>query len=219
MSPRVRSTNVARPKPEPSGKPYLTGIDKRPVAALEVFEPGPVYGDGPGVVGDHVGDVEHHGGANKAVYAYAREELDRWGRELGRELVDGAFGENLTTEGLDLERMLINQRLRVGPQVVLEVSVPRTPCVTFAAHLGEPGWVRRFAAHGRCGVYLRVVVPGTVRAGDAIVLEERPGHDIDMITAFAAALGDDEAARRVVEAACLPQMYHQRYVRRLAARS
>ncbi|RIK09966.1 MAG: MOSC domain-containing protein [Acidobacteria bacterium] len=219
MSPRVRSTNVARPKPEPSGKPYLTGIDKRPGAALEVFQPGPRYGDGPGVVGDHVGDVDHHGGANKAVYAYAREELDRWGRELGRQLADGFFGENLTTEGIDLERMLINQRLRVGEQVLLEVSVPRTPCATFARHVGEPGWVRRFAAHGRCGVYLRVVVPGTVRAGDPVVAEGRPGHDVDMMTAFAAAMGDDDAARRVVEAGCLPDMYHQRYVRRLAARA
>ncbi len=210
---------MARPGPEPSGKPYLTGIDKRPVDRLEVFEPGPSYGDGPGVVGDHVGDVDHHGGANKAVYAYAREELDRWGQELGRRFDDGAFGENLTTEGLDLEALLINQQLRVGGEVVLEVSVPRTPCSTFAGHLGEPGWVRRFAAHGRCGVYLRVVVPGTVRPGDAITLLGRPDHDVDMITAFAAAMGDDEASRRVVAAACLPQMYHERHVRRLAARA
>lgn len=219
MSPHVRSTNVARPKPEPNGKPYRTGIDKRPVPAIEVFEPGPSYGDGPGVVGDHVGDVEHHSGANKAVYAYAREELDRWGRELSRELRDGYFGENLTTECLDLESLLINQRLRVGEEVLLEVSVPRTPCSTFAGHLGESGWVRRFAAHGRCGVYLRVVVPGTVRAGDPIELVGRPAHDVDMLTAFAAAMGDDEAADRVVRAGCLPSMYHERYVRRLAARA
>lgn len=218
MTPRVRSTNVARPKPEPGGKNYLTGIDKRPVDHLEVFEPGPHYGDGPGVVGDHVGDVLHHSGANKAVYAYSREELDRWERELGRDLSDGYFGENLTTEGIDLERLLINQRLRVGEQVELEVSVPRTPCATFAGHLGERGWVKRFAAHGRCGVYLRVAVPGVVRPGDAIQVLDPPGHDIDMITAFASALGDDEAARRVYEAHVLPPMYHERLVRRLAPR-
>ncbi|AXH95864.1 MOSC domain-containing protein [Ornithinimicrobium avium] len=219
MSPRVRSTNLARPKPEPGGRPYLTGIDKRPVERLEVFEPGPHYGDGPGVVGDHVGDLEHHSGANKAVYAYAREELDRWGRELGRDLTDGWFGENLTTEGIVLEELLVNQQLRVGPHVVLEVSVPRTPCATFAGHVGEPGWVRRFAAHGRCGTYLRVVVPGTVRTGDTIVPLERPEHDVDMLTAFAAAMGDDAAGRRVLEAHCLPQMYHQRYVRKFSARA
>lgn len=216
MQPRIRSTNLARPKPEPGGKRYLTGIDKRPVDAIEVFEPGPSYGDGPGVVGDHVGDVLHHSGAQKAVYAYSREELDWWEHELGRGLSDGMFGENLTTEGIDVEALLINQRLRVGEEVVLEVSVPRTPCATFQGHLGERAWVRRFAERGRCGVYLRVVVPGVVRPGDAIEVLEPPDHDIDMLTAFASAMGDDEAGRRVYDAAVLPPMYHQRLVRRFA---
>lgn len=211
--------NVALPKSEPEGKPYRTGIDKRPVEAIELVEPGPSYGDGSGVVGDHVGDRLHHGGAQKAVYAYAREELDHWERELQRGLSDGCFGENLTTEGLDLEALLINQRLRVGEEVVLEVSVPRTPCATFAGHLGERGWARRFTERGRCGTYLRVVVPGMVRAGAPLQLMEPPVHDVDMRTAFAAAMGDDRAAARVVEARCLPPMYHERLVRRLAART
>lgn len=214
----VRSTNVGRPKPEPDHQRYLTGIDKRPVARVEVAAPGPSYGDGAGVVGDHVGDVRHHGGAQKAVYAFAREELDWWEEELQRGVPDGWFGENLTTEGLELERLLINQRLRVGDEAVLEVSVPRTPCSTFAGHMGERAWVRRFAERGRCGVYLRVVVPGVIQAGDAIEVLEPPAHDIDMLTAFAAAMGDDAAARRVVEAECLPTMYHERHARRLGIR-
>lgn len=219
MTPRVRSTNLARPKPEPGGKPYATGIDKRPVAGIEVFTPGPAYGDGPGVVADHVGDSEHHGGEHKAVYAYSREELDFWEGELVRELSDGAFGENLTTEGVDVEGLRIGQRMRVGPEVVLEVSIPRTPCATFAAHLQEKGWVRRFSEHGRCGIYLRVLSPGMIRAGDPIELLEPPAHEVTMLVAFAAAMGDDEASTRVVAAECLPSMYHERHVRRLAARS
>lgn len=218
MTPRIRSTNLARPRPDP-GTPRLTGIDKRPVAQIEVFEPGPSYGDGPGVVGDLVGDVQHHGGVNKAVYAFSREELDWWERELGRELGDGAFGENLTTEGLDLEGLLVNQRLRVGGTALLEVSVVRSPCATFQRRMGVPQWVLRFAEHGRCGTYLRVVEPGTVRAGDAVELVGRPEHDVDIRTAFAAAMGDDDAAARVVAARCLPPMYHDRFVRRLSARA
>lgn len=218
VTPRVRSTNLARPKPEPGGKGYRTGIDKRPVRRVEVVAPGPSYGDGSGVAGDHVGDVQHHGGAQKAVYAYAREELDRWQDELQRGLPDGWFGENLTTEGIDLEALLLNQRLRVGEEVVLEVSVPRTPCATFAGHMGERAWVRRFAERGRCGAYLRVAVPGTVAPGNAIEVLEPPAHDVDMRTAFAAAMGDDDAARRVVAAGCLPPMYHERLARRVAAR-
>ncbi len=219
MAPRVRSTNLARPKPDPSGRDGRTGIDKRPVEGVEVVAPGPSYGDGSGVVGDHVGDVRHHGGADKAVYAFSREELDRWEEDLGRPLPDGWFGENLTTEGLDLEGLLLGQRLRVGEEVVLEVSVPRTPCATFAGHMGERAWVRRFAERGRCGTYLRVVVPGTVRPGDRLEPLEPPAHDVDMLTAFAAAMGDDDAARRVVQAACLPARYQERYLRRLGTRA
>lgn len=215
MTAHVRSTNLARPKPDP-GTPRITGIDKRSVDSIEVFEPGPDYGDGPGVVGDMIGDARHHGGAQKAVYAVSREELDWWEGELGRELPDGVFGENLTTRGLDVEALLVNQQLRVGEQVVLEVSVPRTPCATFQRHMGEPGWVRRFTGRGRSGTYLRVVVPGTVRAGDRIEVLEPPAHDIDVRTAFASAMGDAEAGRRVFEAEVLPARYHDRLVERFA---
>lgn len=217
MNPLVRSVNVARPKPDP-GTSRQTGIDKHPADQIEVRAPGPHYGDGSGVVGDLIGDAKHHGGANKAVYAFSREELDWWEGELGRPLPDGTFGENLTTEGLNLEALLLGQRVRVGEEVVLEVSVARTPCATFQRHLGEPAWVRRFGEHGRCGTYLRVVVPGTIRAGEAITVMEPPDHDVDMLTSFAAAMGDDEAAARVVAARCLPPMYHERLVARLAAR-
>lgn len=215
MLARVRSTNLAVPRPDP-GAGRTTGIDKRPVDRIEVFRPGPRYGDGPGVVGDHVGDTRHHGGEQKAVYAFSREELDWWEGELGRGLPDGMYGENLTTEGLDLESLLVNQRVRVGDEVVLEVSVPRTPCATFQRHMGERAWVRRFTERGRCGTYLRVAVPGTVRPGDPLEVLEPPAHDVDLRTAFAAAMGDDRAARSVVDAGCLPTMYHERLARRLA---
>ncbi|MDO5740856.1 MAG: MOSC domain-containing protein [Ornithinimicrobium sp.] len=226
---RVRSTNVARPKPAGGRSRRDTGIDKWPVPQLEVFEPGPHYGDGGGVVGDLVGDTLHHGGANKAVYALSRSQVEHWEGELGRALRDGQLGENLTIEGLDLEAgLLINQRLVFHPQdrlvqapeedVVLEVSVPRTPCHTFAIHMAVPGWTKTFAAHGRCGIYLRVITPGVIRAGDQIEVLPPPPHDITMMVAFASAMGDDEAAARVVAAQCLPQMYQDRLRARLAAR-
>lgn len=214
-APHVLSTNIARPRPDPDGTGRVSGIDKHPVPRLEVFTPGPSYGDGPGVRGDTVGDAKHHGGAQKAVYAFAREELDHWERELGRRLPAGAFGENLTTRGIVVEDLLINQGLGIGT-AELEVSVPRTPCRTFAAWLGERGWAKRFAEHGRCGIYLRVVTPGVITAGDPIVLHDPPDHDVTMADAFAAALGDVDAMRRAVAAHCLPPMYHERHRKRLA---
>ncbi|WP_462418079.1 MOSC domain-containing protein [Kytococcus sp. Marseille-QA3725] len=217
MQPRVRSVNVAHPQDDPGGADRVSGIDKRPTELIEVFAPGSSYGDGPGVRGDTVGDSEHHGGAQKAVYAYSREELDRWEQELGRSFADGSFGENLTTEGVDLEALVLNQPVRVGT-AELEVSIPRSPCRTFAAWMDERGWLKRFTARGRCGIYLRVVRPGMVRRGDELVLGEPPAHGVTMLTAFAGAMGDLDASRALVEAACLPEMYHQRHVDALARR-
>jgi MOSC domain-containing protein YiiM len=85
-----------------------TGIGKRPVDAIDVADPGPKR-RGPagvgfsGVAGDFVGNGRHHGGSGQAVYAFAREELDHWERELGRTIAPGLFGENLTTVGIDVD--------------------------------------------------------------------------------------------------------------------
>lgn len=215
MLPRVLSTNLAHAQRDPGGADRVSGIDKRPVPSIEVFVPGPSYGDGPGVCDDVVGDSEHHGGAQKAVYAFSQEELEYWSREIGRELTPGCFGENLTTVDLDLEALLVNQQVRIG-EALLEVSVPRRPCRTFGAWMGVPQWVRKFTDHGRCGAYFRVVTPGTISVGDPIELVGSPGHDIDGLTAFRAAMGEMDAVRRVHDAHVWPAMYHDRLVQRLA---
>ena len=72
------------------------------------------------------------------MYAFAREDLDFWERELGRPLANGSFGENLTTSGLDVSGAKIGERWRIGDELVLEVTSGRIPCRTFAA-----GWARR----------------------------------------------------------------------------
>jgi MOSC domain-containing protein YiiM len=111
------------------------------------------------------------------VYAYAREDLDWWQRERGYELPPGRFGENLTTQGLDLTNTLVGERWRIGGTVVLPATSPRIPCATFAHRMGEPKWVKRFAARGATGTYLRVVVPGEIKAGDRIeVIRPGPHH-------------------------------------------
>lgn len=165
----------------------VTGIDKRPVdGPVRVSAPGPKGVGGSGLAGDAVCKLEHHGGDDQAVYAMAREDLDEWERELGRTLADGAFGENLTTRGLDVSGALIGERWRVGPEVVLEVTSGRIPCRTFQGHLGEKGWVKRFTRRGAPGAYLRVIVPGEVRAGDAVEIVHRPGHDVTVALQFRA---------------------------------
>ena len=171
-------------------------------ALVEVRDPGPKRGGlGSGVVGDEIGDPKHHGGSQQAVYAYAREDQQWWEGELGRPLAPGAFGENLTTVGVDTTHALIGEVWRLD-DVVLRVEVPRIPCATFAGHMGVPQWVKRFSAEGRTGAYLSVVRPGTFRTGVSIEIE-RPEHDIDLLLSFRAAMGDLDAARRVLDAGVL----------------
>lgn len=203
MQPRVRSVNIGRARGGIRPRGAQTAIDKRPVASVEVRDPGPKRGGlGSGVVGDDVVSRKHHGGSRQAVYAVAREELDWWGATLGRDLADGMFGENLTTQGLDVDAAVVGERWRVGT-ALLEVTGPRIPCATFAAWMGERGWVRRFTERGRTGAYLAVVEPGVVSTGDAVEVLGRPGHGITVPQAFRAFTGDDDLAERLLAAGVL----------------
>lgn len=210
VTPTVLSTNIAVPQQDPGGLTRQSGIHKVPSASIQVTIPGPNYGDGSGVEGDFIGDTKHHGGQQKAVYAYSRELLDDWSGQLGRLLDDGAFGENLTTSGIVWADALINQRFRIG-EAELEVSVPRSPCRTFAAWLGERGWVRRFTESGDCGTYFRVTTPGIIRPSDAIEVLDIPAHGFTMGQAFVAWMGDKELAREMWELRILPPLYQERW--------
>lgn len=158
----------------------VTGHGKRPVPGpVRVFAPGlKATGLGSGLEGDAVCDRRHHGGDHQAVYAYAREDLDRWETELGRELPGGIFGENFTTSGIDLNTARLGDRWRVGADLVLEVASARIPCRTFQGAVGESAWVKRFTQEARPGAYLRVIEEGSVSPGDTIEIIHRPDHDV-----------------------------------------
>lgn len=198
---KVLSVNVGRPRPNPWKRLPATGIDKCPVEGpVAVIAPGPKGTGEVGLAGDRAHDVKHHGGTDQAVYAYAREDLDRWAAELDRPLPNGVFGENLTTEGLDVNGALIGERWRIGPDVVLEVCAPRTPCVTFEGWLGVPGWIKRFIAAAVPGPYLRVIEPGDIRAGDPIAIVDRPDHDVTVALTLRALTREPELLPRLASA-------------------
>ncbi len=206
----VLSVNVGRPvaTEHTSAPGGTTGIDKYAVPVLTVRPPGPkVGGLGSGVVGDHIGDQRHHGGDNKAVYLFAREELDWWETQLGRPLRSGLFGENVTTSDLGVDELVVGSTLAVGdpdaPSAVLRVAGPRIPCRTFAGHLGERQWVKRFTAHGRTGAYCAVAVPGQVHVGDRLTVTAVPDHDITVPTLFRALTGDLALVEQVIAAQAL----------------
>jgi MOSC domain-containing protein YiiM len=190
---RLLSVNVGKPGVNPWKPIALTGIDKRPVSEpVMVTAPGPKGTGAVGLAGDRVYDLNNHGGPDQAVYAYAREDLDGWQAELGRPLDNGAFGENLTTEGIDVNGALIGERWRLGPEVILEVCCPRIPCGTFQGWLGQAGWIKRFTEAALPGAYLRVISPGSIRAGDPVVIEYRPDHDVTVAMTFRALTTEPE---------------------------
>lgn len=183
----VLSVNLGRALQVPYSSAPFTGIDKRPVDhPVMVSAPGLKGVAGSGLAGDDVCDRRHHGGNDQAVYAYAREDLDTWQAEIGRPLVCGSFGENVTTTGIDISRAVIGEQWVVGETLVLEVSDPRIPCRTFAGFLAERGWVKRFTERAAPGTYLRVITPGEVAAGDEIRVRHQPGHGVSVAIAFRA---------------------------------
>ena len=191
MRARVVSVNAGRIRTHVRGSRVEdTAIDKRPLdGAVEV--------DHLGLVPDEQADRRHHGGPLQALYAFAEEDYDDWAERLGRPLRPGQFGENLTTRGIDVNAALIGERWRIG-RIAVEVTGPRIPCATFAAHMGERGWVRRFAAVGRPGTYLRVLEPGPMCAGDPVVVTDRPDHQVTVADALRIHLRDRHEAARLV---------------------
>lgn len=206
--PSVLTVNIARPRPNPDKPSVLTGIDKRPTDdAVAVRPPGPQPdGLGSGLTADAIGNKKVHGGDDQAVYAYAREDLDDWQITFGRTLDNGNFGENLTTSGIDVTGARIGERWHVGSDgLVLEVTSPRTPCRTFVEFLEIPGLIKTFTKAAIPGAYLRVISPGTVRAGDEVVVTDRPDHDVTVGLVFRAISGEPELLAQLVDVDALPE--------------
>src|SRR4051794_18098425 len=183
--PRLLAVSVSRPRQigVRRGRPVMSGIVKEPVE-------GRVRVAGEQVEGDQQADRRVHGGPDKAVYAYASEDTAWWSNELVRELPPGMFGENLTTEGLDVSGALVGERWRIG-ELELEVCQPRLPCFKLGLRFGDPRMLKRFAEAERPGAYLRIVTPGVIGAGDAIEVVSRPDHDVSVRLVARALLLDE----------------------------
>lgn len=159
--------------------PLFVGSEGQRQAVMSAIRKQPVEGAVEvrplGLVGDEQADLSVHGGLDKAVYLYPREHYAFWQAQLERvrkqpvSLAVGAIGENLTTGGLLEDALWVGDRLRLG-SVLLEVTEPRQPCFKFAAVMGYAAAVRHMLQSGHSGVYLKVVEPGMLQAGDAIDL-------------------------------------------------
>ena len=188
---KVISVNVGKAREfEYNGRRAKSAIWKSPVA-------GRVAARGVNLAGDDQADRGAHGGPDKALYAYAVEDLRWWAHEIGRALANGEFGENLTTEGIDVNDALIGERWAVGT-TVLEVSEPRVPCWRLGVRMNDKMFPRRFTEALRPGTYLRLLVEGDVGEGDEIRVVEKPDHDLTVRDVFRIYTRDQDEAERLL---------------------
>ena len=188
---KVLSVNVGTVREfDYSGHPAKSAIWKSPAI-------GRIAAHGVNLAGDDQADRKAHGGPDKAVYAYAVADVRWWEQEVGRSLAYGEFGENLTTEGIEVNNTLVGERWEIGT-TVLEVSEPRIPCWRLGVRMNDKMFPRRFSEAMRPGAYLRIVVEGEVGAGDEIRVVERPEHDLTIGEVFRIYTRDRDEAERLL---------------------
>jgi MOSC domain-containing protein YiiM len=180
------------------GKPVMTGIFKQPVQERVMMRL-------LNLDGDQQADLTVHGGAEKAVYAYPMEHYAYWRQELpDEELPWGAFGENLTIEGLSETTVNIGDRFRIG-NAELMVTQPRFPCFKLNLKFGRDDMVKRFLNSRLSGIYFSVVREGEIGTGDAIKLVRRDEHNITVADIVQIYVGeaDEDLVRRAVRVPAL----------------
>jgi len=152
------------------------GPERVPSAFIKSAVSGPIKAGALGLDGDHQADLSVHGGPEKAVYAYPSARYPDWAAafpDLAPRFIAGAMGENLTVDGMDEDDLCVGDVHAIGG-ALLQVCQPRQPCFKLALALGEPRLARHMVRTGHSGWYYRVLREGSIAAGDALVLAERP---------------------------------------------
>jgi MOSC domain-containing protein YiiM len=208
---KVVSVNVSLPKSvQAGGKSFLTGIFKEPVR-------GHVAVRTLGLEGDGQADLTVHGGPDKAVYLYPYEHYEWWRKELAEDLREwGAFGENLTVEGLSEDTVCLGDQFAIGT-AVLQVTQPRLPCSKLAAKFGREGMIKRFLESRRTGFYVRVLREGSLLAGDRIErLQEEPQRVTirELTDLYTAKEREPSLLRRVLSVDSLSKSWREHLERR-----
>lgn len=199
---RVVSVNVGLPREvQYKGTTIVTGIYKDPVS-------GSIPVRKLNLDGDRQADLSVHGGPDKAVYAYPVEHYPFWRDQLGIDMPYGAFGENLTTQGLNEDELHIGDELRVGT-ALLRVVQPRMPCYKLAMKFDRADMIKRFLDSRKSGFYFSVLEEGVVQAGDTLAFTKRDSHDISVtdITRLYIDHRDPALVRRAVAVPALPDSW------------
>lgn len=189
MKAEIRAVLLGKVRPF-RGDDEPSAIGKLPVTDLVAV--GPM-----GLAGDEQADRTVHGGVDKAIHHYPSDHYDWWRGHLGdAPLLDapGAFGENISTAGLDETNVFLGDRFRLGSALV-EVTQARQPCWKLDHRFGTKGVMAQVVKTRRTGWYYRVLEPGLVRAGDALGLVERPHPEWPLASLFALLIGGEAKDR------------------------
>jgi MOSC domain-containing protein YiiM len=211
---KLLAVSVGRPRDvDWRGRGVRTSIFKAPVT-------GRVRVTRLNLAGDEQSDLTVHGGPDKAVYAYPGEHYAAWRRELpDTELGFGAFGENLTTEGLLEHEVSIGDRFHIGTAEFV-VTQPRMPCYKLGVRFGNPEMVKRFHHSGRNGFYFAVTREGELGAGDAIERLERDTGGLTVADVVKLYVEDDDKQPLLERASrhpALPASWRDYFQKRLWA--
>jgi len=209
---KLISVNVGLPREVAwRGGVVTTGIFKQPVD-------GPVRVKGLNLAGDGQADLSVHGGPYKAVYAYPAEHYEYWREELSDpELGWAAFGENLTTEGVNESAIHIGDRLRIGT-TELVVTQPRLPCYKLGIKFDSQEMVKRFLMSRRTGFYFSVAKEGEIESGDAIELIGAEAGNLtvaDITRLYAFEKNDRERLRQAARLEALPESWRGYFAEQL----
>lgn len=173
----VISINLGRPESlENSKSGSLTGIIKRPIN-------GEIRISKDGLPGDTICNTKYHGGPDQAIYLYGRSDYAWWEESLGMPLAPGIFGENLTLSNLESASLHVGDRFHIR-DTVLEITSPRIPCSTLASRMNDSGFIKKFRAAERPGVYCRVMVEGSIQPGDPVEYHPMPGPRVGILEIF-----------------------------------
>jgi MOSC domain-containing protein YiiM len=211
---QVISVNVGYPREVAwKGKSISTGIFKAPVQGRIMMRT-------LNLDGDRQADLSVHGGLEKAVYAYATEHYPYWRQELPEEeLPWGAFGENLSIEGLSEAAINIGDRFRIGNAEMM-VTQPRFPCYKLNLKFGRDDMVKRFLNSRLSGIYFSVVQEGEIGAGDSVERIHQDDHNVTVADIVQIYVGEaeDDLVHRAIQvpalAACLREDFQQKMERR-----
>ena len=153
-----------------------TGIFKLPIDH-------PVKVTALGLEKDVIVSQKHHGGPDQAVYVYGQPDYEWWSEQLGKDVVPGTFGENLTISELESAKFNIGDMLHIG-DVTLQVTAPRIPCSTFAARMGDPHWAKKFRQAERPGLNCRVLKEASISPGEAVSFEAYQGEILSLLEMY-----------------------------------